>query len=102
VNTIFLLLFLRKNPCIAVGRAMKSAVGYTLRMAVLSAAAVVPVLFLAPRLAPLFAGRGRFLAWGLPLLISGRVYGALGIALLLITKDKQIRALRKMFRRTGA
>jgi putative peptidoglycan lipid II flippase len=96
VNTVFLIAFLKKNPFIEVGRALKSAVGYTLRLAALSAIAVIPVLLLAPRLEAVFAGRGRLLAQGLPLLINGLMFAAIGIVLLIITKDKQLRALRGM------
>jgi putative peptidoglycan lipid II flippase len=99
VNTVFLIAFLRRNPRVAVGRATKSAVGYTLRLALLSAAAVVPVLLLGPRLEPLFAGRGRLLAQGLPLLVNGLLFAAIGVALLIITKDKQVQALRRMINR---
>jgi putative peptidoglycan lipid II flippase len=98
VNTVFLFIFLRKNPSIAVGRAMKSALAYTLKLAVLSAAAVIPILLLSPLLEGLFAGRGRLISQGLPLFINIFVYGALGIGLLALTKDSQLRAIVRMFR----
>jgi putative peptidoglycan lipid II flippase len=99
VNTVFLVVFLRKNPFIEVGRTIKSALGYTLRLAALSAIALIPVLLLAPPLEAAFAGRGRVLSWGLPLLINGLMFAATGIVLLVITKDKQVRAIIRIFRR---
>jgi putative peptidoglycan lipid II flippase len=98
VNTVFLFIFLRKNPSITLGRTLGSALAYALKMALLSAAALIPVLLLNPRLEPLFRGRSRLLAQGLPLLISALVYGLLGIGLLAATKDSQLRALIRMFR----
>ncbi|MDR2079008.1 MAG: murein biosynthesis integral membrane protein MurJ [Treponema sp.] len=98
VNTVFLLVFLRKNPSIAVSRALKPALAYTLKLAVLSAIALVPVLLLSPLLAGLFSGRGRLISQGLPLFANALVYGALGIGLLAVTKDSQFRAIIRMFR----
>jgi putative peptidoglycan lipid II flippase len=99
INTVFLFVFLRKNPSIAVGRAIKSALTYALKLLVLSAAAVVPVLLLNPLLEGLFPGQGRFVSQGLPLLVKALVYGALGIGLLVLTRDSQLRAIIRMFRR---
>jgi putative peptidoglycan lipid II flippase len=99
VNTALLLIFLRKNPSIAVGRAFKSAVGYTFKLIILSCIAVVPILLLTPKLLNIFAGRGRILSFGLPLAINAVLYGAAGLVLLLLTKDKQITAIIKMIRR---
>jgi putative peptidoglycan lipid II flippase len=98
VNTVFLLLFLRKNPRVAVSRALKPALAYTLTLNVLSAVAVIPVLLLSPRLEALFSGRGRIISQGLPLLANALVYGALGIGLLILTKDRQLRAILRIFR----
>jgi putative peptidoglycan lipid II flippase len=102
VNTALLLLFLRKNPHIAVGRALGAALGYTAKLAVLSALALIPVLILGPRLSGAFAGRGRLIAQGAPLAVTAAVYGAAGILLLLITRDKHFRGILRMFRRNRA
>jgi putative peptidoglycan lipid II flippase len=98
VNTVFLFIFLRKNPSITLGRTLGSALAYALKTAVLSAAALIPVLLLTPRLEALFRGRSRLLAQGLPLFISALVYGLLGIGLLAAVKDGQLRAVIRMFR----
>jgi putative peptidoglycan lipid II flippase len=99
INTIFLFIFLRKNPSVAVGRAIRSALVYALKLLILSAAAVIPILLLNPLLGGLFPGRGRLVSQGLPLLVKALVYGVLGIGLLALTKDGQLRAITGMFRR---
>jgi putative peptidoglycan lipid II flippase len=101
VNTVLLLAFLRRNPNIAVARALRSALGYTGKLAVFSALATAPVLLLNPRLSALFAGRGRLISYGLPFTISALIFAALGISLLALTGDKQFKAIRGMLRRRG-
>ena len=98
INTVLLLVFLKKNPHIAVGRALRSALVYTLKLAVLSGIAVIPVLFLAPRLLALFAGRGRLVSYGIPLAVNAAVYALAGIVLLLLTKDRQLQSLIAIMR----
>jgi len=99
VNTALLLAFLRRNPRVAVGRALSSALLYALKLCALSAVAVVPVLLLSPALLDAFAGFGRVVAFGAPLALCALVFAALGIALLAATKDKQLRALAGVLRR---
>ncbi|MDR0602021.1 MAG: murein biosynthesis integral membrane protein MurJ [Treponema sp.] len=99
VNTALLLIFLRKNPNIAVGRALGSALMYTLKMILFSAVAILPVLRLNPFLAAVFAGRNRFIALGIPILINALVFGAVGILLLFISRDRQLMALVKLLKR---
>ncbi|MDR2617619.1 MAG: murein biosynthesis integral membrane protein MurJ [Treponema sp.] len=102
VNTVFLLVFLRKNPCIDVARALKSAIGYTLKLTVFSAAAAAPVLFLGPRLDAFFDGKSRIASQGLPLLLTGLLFGITGALLLALTGDKQFRSILKLFSRKPA
>jgi putative peptidoglycan lipid II flippase len=99
VNTVLLLIFLGRNPNVAVGRALRSALGYTLKLVLFSGIAVVPVVLLSPGLSTLFADRGRLIAYGLPLLISALMYGSLGLSLLLITRDRHVWGILKMLRR---
>jgi putative peptidoglycan lipid II flippase len=99
VNTALLLAFLRKNPHVAVGKALGSALGYTVKLAFFSALALIPVLLLSRRLADSFAGRGRLIAQGLPLAITAAVYGVTGLLILLLTGDKQVRKIAGMFRK---
>jgi putative peptidoglycan lipid II flippase len=99
VNTVLLLFFLRRNPHISLGKALRSALGYTLKLALFSGLALIPVVWINPRLLALFAGRGRLAAYGIPLLINTLLFAAAGILLLVLTGDKQVRALMKMIRR---
>jgi putative peptidoglycan lipid II flippase len=99
VNTGFLLLFLRKNPQVAVGRAVASALGYTTKLAVFSGIAVLPLLWLSPRLLVLFQGRGRLMGYGIPLGINALVFGVIGVVLLVLSKDKQAQYIAKSLKR---
>jgi putative peptidoglycan lipid II flippase len=98
-NTALLLLFLRNNPNIAVKRALGSALLYALKLIALSVLATLPLLALNPRLARPFSGHGRLVGQGLPLVLSGLLYAAIGLVLLLATRDRQLRAILRMFRR---
>jgi putative peptidoglycan lipid II flippase len=102
VNTVLLLVFLRKNPHIAVGRAFRSALLYTLKLAVLSGLAVIPVALLRSPLAARFAGHGRLISQGIPLALAAILYGCLGIILLLVCRDKQALAIVQRLRRRRA
>lgn len=99
VNTVFLLLFLRKNPQVAVGRAVASALGYTTKLAVFSVLALLPLFWLSPLLLTMMRGRGRLMSFGLPLVLNGLAFGLIGIALLVLTKDKQALAIGKSLKR---
>ena len=99
VNTAALLVFLRKNPLITLGRTLKSALGYTLKLVLFSTAAIVPVLFISPLLADIFAGKGRFISHGAPLFINTLVYAAVGLALLGFTKDTNLVSIVSLLRR---
>jgi len=98
VNTGLLLAFLKKNPHVAVGRALASALLYTLKLALLSVIALIPLYLLSPRLLELFAGKGRIIAYGVPLTINAIIFGLVGIGLLFITRDKQLKNLLRLLR----
>jgi putative peptidoglycan lipid II flippase len=104
VNTVALLVFLKKNPAITLGKTLKSTLGYALKLVLLSALALVPVLFTSPLLYWFFAGRGRIISQGAPLLINALVFAGVGLALLAATQDKQFLAIAALIRRnkTGA
>ena len=99
VNTVLLLVFLKKNPAITVSKTLKTSIAYTAKLILLSGIAVVPVLFLSPFLSALFAGNGRIVSQGAPLLINALIYAAAGILLLAATRDKQFLAIVRMIRR---
>ncbi|MCL2270534.1 MAG: murein biosynthesis integral membrane protein MurJ [Treponema sp.] len=99
VNTVLLFVFLRRNPRVTVGRALGSALLYIVKLALMSAIAVIPLLALSPRLLELFAGNSRIIAYGIPLFINGLVFGAIGILLLYVTKDKQLKSLIRLVKK---
>ena len=99
VNTAALLAFLRKNPAIILGPILKSTLGYTFKLILFSALALVPVLALSPYLAELFAGHGRLISQGAPLVTSALVFAAAGIFLLIVTRDKQFLTIARLLRR---
>jgi len=99
VNTALLLGFLLRNPEIAVARALRSALLYTLKLAGLSLLALIPLHFLYPPLAALFAGQGRLLSLGLPFALSALVYGGTGLLLLLLTRDRAMQSILGMIRK---
>jgi putative peptidoglycan lipid II flippase len=99
VNTAALIVFLKKNPSITIGRIIKPVLGYTLKLLLLSGIAVIPVLALSPRLAEFFSDQDRLIAQGAPLFIGAIVYAAAGIILLAATRDKQLLGIVKLIRR---
>jgi putative peptidoglycan lipid II flippase len=101
VNTVLLLAFLKKNPGIAVGRAFRSVLVYMLKLSLFSALAVIPVRLLSPRLLALFAGRGRIISNGAPLAINALVFALLGLLLLFVTRDRQLKRLAGVFKRSS-
>jgi putative peptidoglycan lipid II flippase len=99
VNTVLLLIFLKRNPKVALGKVLFSALAYTFKLAIFSFIALLPLFWIGPLLPPLFAGHGRLIAQGLPLLINVLIFGVVGIGLLIITRDKQIRSIAGRLRR---
>ncbi len=102
VNTVLLLAFLSRNKRIAVARALKAASLYALKLAGFSLVAVAPIVLFGSRIAAPFAGRGRLIAYGVPLTINTLIFGAIGVALLAATKDPQALAVGRAFSRKKA
>jgi putative peptidoglycan lipid II flippase len=103
VNTALLLAFLRRNPQIAqghaLGRALRSALVTTVKYALFSGLALLPLRWLNPLLLTRFAGQGRFISYGLPLAINALTFAACGIVLLVLSRDPQTLAIAGMLRR---
>ena len=99
VNTVALLIFLKKNPEIALGETLKTSITYAFKLIFVSAIALIPVLYLSPFLLEFFTGQSRLISYGAPLFINALVYAGVGIFLLVITRDKQFLGIVKMIRR---
>lgn len=101
-NSVLLFVFLRKNKNLDVAAVVRNIIFYSLKLAAFSAAAGVPAFFVRRAVVPIFAGSGRILAYGIPLVLTSAVYAATGILLLVATKDEIVRIIiRKMRRKTG-
>jgi putative peptidoglycan lipid II flippase len=98
-NTVLLLFFLRKNRNIALGKTIRSALIYVLKMILFSAIASVPVLLLSSFFVSLFAGRGRIISYGMPLALMSFIFAGIGMLLLLVSRDRQIRGIVGMIKR---
>ena len=88
VNTVLLFIFLKKNPDIALGKAVRSTITYVLKLCLISALAAVPIYFLSPVLQTFFAGNIRLVSHGVPLAINAIVFFALGVGMLALVRDK--------------
>lgn len=99
VNTVLLFRFLARKEHTDAALIVGGTLAYALKLAVFSAVAAAPLLLLRDRMAGLFAGGGRLVAHGLPILIGAVVFGAVGVALLAATKDPQLKAVADTFRR---
>ena len=78
---------------------IKSAMSYALKMILFSGIALIPVLFLSPLLSLVFTGQGRIISLGAPLFINALIFGATGIILLALTKDRQLLGIVRMIRK---
>jgi putative peptidoglycan lipid II flippase len=99
VNTLVLLLFLKRKPNITFNFAFASIPLYILKLSIFSALAVVPIYFLSPYLLGFFAGRGRIISYGIPLGINVTIYIMIGFTMLTITRDQYFLSVIKLFRK---
>jgi len=97
VNTVILIILLKRNPNIALGIA--PAIFYFLKMIILSSIAAVPVFFLSPVLNEIFAGHPRVIAYGIPLVVCAAVYLFLGIIMLAFVKDENFNGILSMIKK---
>ena len=100
-NTVLLFVFLRKNPSVDVIKVVRSTALYAARMVVLSLIAAAPVYFLLPRVHAAFAGHGKLVGEGVPLMAALGVFAASGIGLLALTRDPIAREGLAMVRKRG-
>lgn len=103
VNSVALFAFLKKKGNLDFKAIAAGTVAYSAKLVVLSLASSVPTYFLHGFATKLFdgsaAGGSRLVSFGIPLAMSAVCYGAVGIALLFVTKDEILKALLKKIRR---
>lgn len=93
VNTVFLFMFMGKMNSMDTAKILRSTLLYIARITLFSVAAAVPCFFLRPQLTGLFGGKSRLIAQGAPAAVSALVFAAIGISLLVVTKDPALGAL---------
>jgi putative peptidoglycan lipid II flippase len=98
VNTALLLIFLRRNPRIALDKTLRSVLVYAAKLVLFSCVAALPVAALSPWLLPRLAPYRRA-GYGLLLAVNALMFAATGIILLAATRDKQFRAIMGMLAR---
>jgi putative peptidoglycan lipid II flippase len=99
VNTGIYLVMLSRVGIDGMGRALAGAALYALRLALFSAVAAVPLVLARPVLARLVGAHpSRFLSAGVPFAVNALVFCAVGIALLVATRDKVASFLFDAFR----
>lgn len=98
-NTIFLLIFLASTKRFALGKLVRGMVGYSLKMVALSLMASIPLILLKDRLFSLFTFGNRILQEGLPLLLAALIFGAVGVGLLIVTRDSLVQVIARKLRR---
>ena len=101
VNTVFLFIFLKKNPVIDVAKVIRGLVLYVLKLIVLSLIAAVPAYIVRMVTLPYFAGYSRLLAFGIPFAASALVYGLAGVLMLILTKDSIVKIIIAKVRRVS-
>ncbi len=98
-NTIFLFVFMKRMEAIEVGKVLKGAVLYALKMCAFSAIAAVPTYFVHKLMTGFFEGHGRIVGFGAPVMISAIVFGIVGVLELVITRDEIISVILKKVKR---
>jgi len=99
INTIALLVFLKKNPNINLGSVVGPFLFYILKMLILSALAVAPIYFLSPVLCEYFKEQTRIIACGAPLIINAVIFFIIGVTMLAVVKDQNFVGLLNMIRK---
>jgi len=99
VNTVILLLFLRKSTAIRMAAFLVPAAGFTVKIGIFSLIAAVPLFLLGAGLYEPVSGFPRIIAQGLPLLIGAALFTLIVLTLLMITRDPLITTTVKKLRR---
>ncbi len=99
INTIFLFIFMKKLEAIQIGRVLKGSLIYALKILIFSGIAAIPTYFVHKAMVSIFADYGRFVGFGMPVLISAVLFATIGILELVITKDELVGVIVKKIRR---
>lgn len=94
-NTIVLFCFMKKLGTFQIGYILKNSLVYIVKIAIYSVIAIIPTYFVHNYFVNIMANHGRLIAYGVPVLISAICFGAIGVLLLIITKDDITKVLLK-------
>ena len=87
-NTVFLFFYLSRKDTVDFASVLRPTALYALKMIGFSILAAAPVWRFHDAIFSPFAGHGRIVAQGVPLMISLGLFACLGVALLLVTRDR--------------
>ena len=99
LNTLFLFIFMKKMEAIEVGRLARGSLFYAFKMCILSVIASVPTYFAHKALCAIFDGHGNLIAYGVPVIVSGLLFAAVGVLELVITRDEIVGVIFKKLKR---
>lgn len=99
VNTVALILFLKKTKASDTAKIVKPVLLYSLKIMIFSAIAVLPVVLLKGKIVALFAGHNRFISQGGPVLVTAVIFAVIGVGLLVVTKDSLIKMISKKIKK---
>lgn len=95
INTVFLFIFMKKMEGIKIKKLVLNTIVYCLKITLFSIIAAVPCYFLRPILLKAFENYGRFISYGVPVIILAIIFIVIGILELIITKDDIIKVILK-------
>lgn len=95
VNTIFLFVFMKKMPSMNAKKLAADMGVYVLRMISFSLIAASPAYAVRPYFLAFFAGKGRLLSYGLPVILTAVIFAVVGGGMLIVFKDETALALTK-------
>ncbi|MGP1445479.1 murein biosynthesis integral membrane protein MurJ [Treponema sp.] len=99
VNTVLLLVLLKKSKTMDIPGFLAPAAQFTLKITLFSLAAAAPLYFFGARLYTPLAAYPRIIAQGLPLCMSAALFALIVLTLLMISGDEFIKNAAKKIRR---
>ncbi len=99
INTLLLFIFMKKLEAMEYKKIALTLLVYTVKIALFSIIACLPLYFLKPLLMNAFDGHNRFYSYGFPVIISAAIFGITGILLLFIFRDKTALAMTGSIKR---
>ncbi len=98
-NTVCLFIFMKKLGTFQISYIVKNSLIYMVKIAVYSVIAVIPTYFVNNLMLKIFENNGKLIAYGVPVAVSALVFGMIGVAELIITKDEVVGVVLKKFKK---